>query len=223
MSGELVRLAVGLPLAVLVPGLLPGARSHAVWRAALALAFVLLALLPGEPPAGAWVAGAVVVVAMLAIGDRGLPVLAPLAAAGAVAAVLFADADLVGDTLGDVAADNRALIVLAGFFAATLVGGELVATVSRPFAPRPSLEGVPGAGRAIGWLERAIIFALILIAKPEAAALVLTAKSLARLPELGKDRQFTEYFLIGTLTSVAIAAGTALATRAALGLPVDLL
>ena len=49
-------------------------------------------------------------------------------------------------------------------------------------------------------------------------ALVVAAKSLARLPSLSREDKFAEYFLIGTLASVVVAVGIAMAVRAVLGL-----
>jgi hypothetical protein len=86
-------------------------------------------------------------------------------------------------------------------------------------------------GRLIGPLERVMIFALALTGEPTAAALVVSAKSLLRFPEISKaadragqplrgadgltiDRfeleplesdSITEYFLIGSLTSWIVA------------------
>jgi hypothetical protein len=52
--------------------------------------------------------------------------------------------------------------------------------------------------------------------RPEAIALVLTAKSVARFPSF-KNEAFGEYFLIGTLLSLVLAAAVAIAARVILG------
>jgi hypothetical protein len=70
-----------------------------------------------------------------------------------------------------------------------------------------SESAVPG-GRVLGPLERLIVFAIVLAGDPAAAAIVITGKGLLRFPEIrGRDRQpgpdaVTEYFLIGTFTSL---------------------
>lgn len=66
------------------------------------------------------------------------------------------------------------------------------------------------AGRYIGWLERALLYGLILLGSPDAAALVVAAKSIARFPSFAEEK-FAEYYLIGTLLSLLIAAATAVA------------
>lgn len=118
----------------------------------------------------------------------------------------------------------RSIIVVAvGISAYAFVwngGNELVIAVFADLRPR-ALEDQhfidpqkadPGRGRIIGMLERILILTLVLVNQWAAIALILTAKSIARFKELG-DRRFSEYYLIGTLTSVAIAAGTGLLVR----------
>jgi hypothetical protein len=59
-------------------------------------------------------------------------------------------------------------------------------------------------GRAIGVLERALAVTLVLIGQFGALGLIVAAKSLARFKAL-EDREFAEYFLIGTLASLLLA------------------
>jgi len=67
-------------------------------------------------------------------------------------------------------------------------------------------------GRILGPLERLIVGAIVLSGDPAAAAIVIAAKSLLRFPEMRKGddgpgpEAVTEYFLIGTLSSLLIAA-----------------
>ena len=59
-------------------------------------------------------------------------------------------------------------------------------------------------GHFIGILERFLILTLVINNALTAVAFVFTAKSIARFSELN-NRQFAEYYLIGTLLSTAIA------------------
>jgi hypothetical protein len=59
-------------------------------------------------------------------------------------------------------------------------------------------------GRAIGALERALTLTLILLGEYAAVGWIIAAKSLARFKAL-EDREFAEYFLIGTLASFLLA------------------
>ena len=59
-------------------------------------------------------------------------------------------------------------------------------------------------GRMIGALERALVLTLILLGEYGAVGWIIAAKSLARFKAL-EDREFAEYFLIGTLASYLLA------------------
>jgi MFS family permease len=59
-------------------------------------------------------------------------------------------------------------------------------------------------GRAIGALERALALTLVLLGEYTAVGWIIAAKSLARFKAL-EDREFAEYFLIGTLASLLFA------------------
>jgi hypothetical protein len=67
-------------------------------------------------------------------------------------------------------------------------------------------------GRLLGPLERLIVGSIVLAGDPAAAAIVIAAKGLLRFPEIRQNddgpgpEAVTEYFLIGTLTSLLIAA-----------------
>lgn len=68
------------------------------------------------------------------------------------------------------------------------------------------------AGKYIGMLERLFIFSFILMDYWEGIGFLLAAKSVFRFGDLSKakDRDLTEYILIGTLLSFGIAIGTAI-------------
>lgn len=79
-------------------------------------------------------------------------------------------------------------------------------------ATRPSVARV---GATIGILERLLICALVLGGAVEAIGLVIAAKTLARFKQLD-DREFAEYYLLGTLASVTVAVASALIAQLAL-------
>jgi hypothetical protein len=68
-------------------------------------------------------------------------------------------------------------------------------------------------GRTIGCLERFIVFTLVLYGQWGALGLVVAAKSIARFPEL-KEKEFSDYYLIGTLASILVAIVTGVVVRA---------
>ena len=67
-------------------------------------------------------------------------------------------------------------------------------------------------GRAIGALERALTLTLVLLGQYSAVGWIIAAKSLARFKAL-EDREFAEYFLIGTLASFLLALLAGLGVR----------
>ncbi len=73
-------------------------------------------------------------------------------------------------------------------------------------------DSLSNAGKYIGILERLFVFAFILIGRWEGVGFLLAAKSIFRFGDLkeSKDRKLTEYILIGTLLSFAIATATGL-------------
>ena len=78
----------------------------------------------------------------------------------------------------------------------------------------PALSARVGA--TIGILERILVVVFVLTGTDVAIGFVIAAKTLARFRQLD-DREFAEYYLLGTLASVAVAIVTALIARAALG------
>jgi hypothetical protein len=73
-------------------------------------------------------------------------------------------------------------------------------------------------GRAIGALERAVALTLVLLGAYGALGLIVAAKSLARFKAL-EDREFAEYFLVGTLSSLLVALLGGVAVRLVLNQP----
>lgn len=67
-----------------------------------------------------------------------------------------------------------------------------------------SIGEILDTGRYIGMVERLILLTFIAVDAISAIAFVLTAKSIARYQELNQ-KDFAEYYLVGTLTSTAVA------------------
>ena len=72
----------------------------------------------------------------------------------------------------------------------------------------PSDPNTFHAGQLIGILERWLILVFILIGHYEVIGFLIAAKSIIRFGD--HDREKTEYFLAGTLLSIAIAVGCGL-------------
>jgi hypothetical protein len=105
------------------------------------------------------------------------------------------------------------VIVAATVFPAGYLIRYLLQPLSRQLAAsrddqvlqKDSLEGLSNAGLYLGWLERGLLVIAFAMGSFTAVGLIIGAKSVARFPEF-KSRAFAEYFLIGTLISVTIAA-----------------
>jgi hypothetical protein len=61
------------------------------------------------------------------------------------------------------------------------------------------------AGAVIGFLERVLIVIFLSLQQFAAIGFVLTAKSIVRFDRITKDKEFAEYYLIGTLSSFIFA------------------
>ena len=102
----------------------------------------------------------------------------------------------------------------------TFVSGILIKVILQPWqnAIEPTKKekqkstSLAGAGKIIGILERLFVFAFILLNAWSAIGFLIAAKSVFRFGDLteGKNRQLTEYVLIGTLLSFGIAIGAGL-------------
>ena len=88
-------------------------------------------------------------------------------------------------------------------------------TTQKADGSEPTTEGIDGqkarealrGGMWIGLLERGLIAGFILAGFPPGIAIVVAIKGLGRYPELTKDNPVAaERFIIGTLTSLLVAA-----------------
>ena len=113
-------------------------------------------------------------------------------------------------------------LVIAIGLVAVFAGGSLVGLILGRLDPVEAnserRSNIRNAGRYIGWLERALVFTVIVAGMPGGVAIVVAVKTAARFPQFEKEERFVEYYLIGTLSSLGIALAAALGSRAILGL-----
>jgi hypothetical protein len=128
-----------------------------------------------------------------------------------------------GDDIGR--AVLGAVVLTALVVANTRAGSMFVGTLVR--APRPPVvqdvrdddgPSVARIGATIGVIERLLIASLVLAGGIATIGLVIAAKTIARFRQLD-DRLFAEYYLLGTLASVALAVVTSLIAKYALEWP----
>lgn len=75
----------------------------------------------------------------------------------------------------------------------------------KPTAPKEThenLQTVAGAGAIIGNMERILSAIFMATGQWAAIGVIFTAKSIARFKQIEKNKQFAEYYLIGTLYSI---------------------
>jgi uncharacterized membrane protein len=237
---DLARVAVGLPVATLWSLTVPQLSKHrflTAIAAAISAAYVLAPELP-SPRSLLLLVLATAVAAGLShstsqreeeeeeeeeTSSRSIWQFGVVLMLAAIAAAAM-DFDQARSAVEHAIDSNQAALVITGLFACVFLGGSFVAWVLSPFTldgdkknePRATLEN---AGRYIGWFERAVLFAFVMGGAPEAAAIALAAKSFARFPTFREHQEgFAEYFLIGSLASIAVAVAVAAATRGALGI-----
>jgi hypothetical protein len=227
MTDELVRAAAAVPVAVLLALAMPRPPGRRL-RGALSALLVLAALAPHLGDWRTWL------IAAAAAGAAALPEkptlarpLGPLllAAVALALAVLVTDPGAAWDAIEDIAGSRDVVLVTAGALTAVFLAGAVIGRILHPFAERvrgaDDTPGMENAGRYIGWLERGLLYGLILVGSADAAALVIAAKSIARFPSF-REEKFAEYYLIGTLLSLLTAAVIGFAVRTAMGLdPLD--
>ncbi|MGH2466384.1 MAG: DUF3307 domain-containing protein [Candidatus Limnocylindrales bacterium] len=131
---------------------------------------------------------------------------------------------------GDPSAFHHAVLFvvigLALLIVNTKAGSLFVVTLVRPRAAVTGLDGADHprqagppperVGQAIGVLERLLVVVLVLLRAEAAIGFVLAAKTIARFKQLD-DREFAEYYLLGTLASISVAFFSGLLALAALG------
>jgi hypothetical protein len=117
------------------------------------------------------------------------------------------------------------LVIALGYtlvtFAAGLAVGMLLKEFSSAAETKFPSRGLRGAGKAIGWLERLLVFTFVLIGYYNGIGFVLTAKSLLRYGEIknAEDHAFAEYVIVGTLLSFSVAVLIGIVVRLILGMP----
>ena len=122
----------------------------------------------------------------------------------------FTDANLNPQILKDLYQNPELWLYLCAVLFLTAPSGLLVELLTTRWRVQLSKiktgsTSLEKAGMLIGILERLLIFFLVIIGKFEAVGLLIAAKSLLRFNEKDRPEEKTEYLLVGTLISVALA------------------
>lgn len=107
------------------------------------------------------------------------------------------------------------MAALAGAILTTRAGGFAVGLLMQEHKATDTLPlGLDNGGKTIGYLERGLIFALVIVGQPAGIGFLIAAKSVLRFGAVQEDRSASEYVIIGTLASFGWALVTAYATQA---------
>jgi len=104
---------------------------------------------------------------------------------------------------------NPFWIYVATIFFLTLPSSIIIGQATKQWHIPPGLRN---AGKYIGIIERILICLFVCIGKYEAIGLLLTGKSILRYSPNNEEEK-TEYLLVGTLLSIALAIGTGLVLK----------
>lgn len=107
-------------------------------------------------------------------------------------------------------------LVLSGLITATMAGGVAVGHLMSRYKSDAQPEGLEYAGRIIGFMERGLIFLMVMIGEPSGIGFLIAAKSILRFDTVSRDQKMSEYVIIGTLASFGWALATSFATMATL-------
>ena len=103
--------------------------------------------------------------------------------------------------------------LLSGVLAVLLIykpADILIQKILKTYRPTSEIRGNKiitkdnNTGRIIGMIERTIMLVFLAIGQYSSVGLVLTAKSIARYDRIAKEKDFAEYYLLGTLLSTII-------------------
>jgi len=100
--------------------------------------------------------------------------------------------------------DLNKLILLLIFYIVIMFAGTVFLDLILGLVNRDFEYYDTRVSRYIGVIERGLLLTLVTFGPITSVGLILTAKSLARFNKLG-EREFAEYYLLGTLTSMSIA------------------
>jgi hypothetical protein len=104
------------------------------------------------------------------------------------------------------------MLLITGAILVTRAGGFIVGKLmDLHTAPVEDQDGLPKGGLTIGYLERGLIFVLVLGGQPGSIGFLIAAKSILRFGAVNENRSASEYVIIGTLASFGWALLVALA------------
>ena len=122
---------------------------------------------------------------------------------------MYADQSMLQAWLCNPMQTYRFWVIFIGYMLVLKPASLLISMFIRNWTPSNSmqLQGMPNAGKWIGYIERVLVLTFVITGNIEAVGFLLAAKSIFRFGDLNKAREIkiTEYVLLGTLSSFSIA------------------
>ncbi|MHC1605392.1 MAG: hypothetical protein ACXQTP_05440 [Candidatus Methanofastidiosia archaeon] len=98
----------------------------------------------------------------------------------------------------------KIVLIISAYIIVSIIGAFFIKLLLGRYEKDVENGGLESAGLVIGILERIMVLTFVLVDQYTAITLIFAAKSIARFNEL-KERKMAEYYLIGTLISIAFA------------------
>ena len=122
---------------------------------------------------------------------------------------LYANQDIGLSWADGMAHSSTFWAIVTGYMLVLKPSSLLIALFIKGWTPSNGMQfqGMPNAGKWIGYIERVLILTFVITGNIEAVGFLLAAKSIFRFGDLNKAREIkiTEYVLLGTLASFSIA------------------
>lgn len=122
---------------------------------------------------------------------------------------MYADHSMLQAWLSNPILTQKFWILFIGYMLVLKPSSLLIGMFIKGWTPSNSmqLQGMPNAGKWIGYIERVLVLTFVITGNIEAVGFLLAAKSIFRFGDLNKAREIkiTEYVLLGTLSSFSIA------------------
>lgn len=245
---ELLRIAIGLPVAAIFPLGIPTVNSKQWLAVGFSTAYATIVLLPMLSSWRGWALLVFAVLVALALGKSmrvnkitkepsgrtpwgqflvgKIAFVVCTALFVAIVSVMLMPDISLGASLAALLMNDRTVVICNGYIGAMFAGDLVVSHAVGPLLDRlPKNDSydataLSNAGAHIGWIERALFFPLFAGGAAAAAAIAFTAKSLVRLPGLhdNSHKNMAEYVLVGGMLSALVALVFAIITRLALGM-----
>lgn len=128
--------------------------------------------------------------------------------------VIFFDPGFIRSQLSQWANNGHFWIISTAIVFLTSPAGILIGKLTKQWRDKiEDAESLANAGKWIGMTERLIVLLLVLQNQYSAIGLLVTAKGIIRFNEKDRPEAKTEYLVIGTLLSIAMAMGAGLLVK----------